>query len=276
MTGSAEILGLLDTLQAIAWQAARVIKGHYKRSPEIRYKGPSDPVTRADLEANTLICEQLQRAFPGVPIVAEESAAETYAGRTDAARVFFVDPLDGTREFIAENDEFVVMIGVVDDGRASAGAIVAPAFDRVWVGAVGLGSFELTSGTTRTKLQPGRAATLSESIVVASRSHLGARAEHALGRFGARRVDRVGSAGLKGVRVASGEADVYVASPPAGSLWDACAIDAIVTAAGGRFSDLDGNALDYRATDLTNLRGLVASNGTVHDAVIEQWQRLQM
>ena len=101
----------LETLLAIADAASRVVMEVYALPFAVDFKAPRDPVTEADRRANDLICDALAREFPGVPIVAEESAPESFAGFRDSERVFFVDPVDGTREFVEKNGEFVVMIG---------------------------------------------------------------------------------------------------------------------------------------------------------------------
>lgn len=261
---------LLDQLLEIASEAGRTVLDCYQRGVPVSFKGPSDPVTQADLLSNELICERLAARFPGVPIVAEESAPATYAEFASADRIFFVDPLDGTQEFVARNGEFVVMIGVVDGGHASAAVITAPVRERTWMGAVGVGAFEVGKDGSRAKLQPSRTSELSRAALVVSRSHQSDASKRVLAAMGVANVAHLGSAGLKGCSVATGEADIYVGPKGSGLRWDACAVDAIVTAAGGRFSDLSGAALDYRTANLVNSGGLLASNGKLHDAVVER------
>ena len=101
----------LEVMLRVAVEASAVIAEVYETPFSVDFKAPEDPVTAADRRANTLICERLSKAFPGVPLVAEESEPETFAGYRTAERVFFVDPLDGTAEFVNRNGEFVVMIG---------------------------------------------------------------------------------------------------------------------------------------------------------------------
>lgn len=108
---------LLETLLAVARSAAEVILAVYDRPFDVQLKRAREPVTAADRRANALICAALAERFPGVPIVAEESDPETFGGFHAAPRVLFVDPLDGTREFVAHNGEFAVMIGLLDGAR---------------------------------------------------------------------------------------------------------------------------------------------------------------
>src|SRR5262249_25685222 len=99
----------LEAMLAIAREASAVVARVYATDFAVDYKGPADPVTRADREANELICARLGEVFGPVPVVAEESDESDFAGWVGAPRVFFVDPLDGTLEFVAKNGDFVVM-----------------------------------------------------------------------------------------------------------------------------------------------------------------------
>ena len=108
---------LVETLDGVAREAALLIREVYRTAFRVDFKGPRDPVTEADRGANALICERLSALFPDVPIVAEESDPQSFAGFRSAERIFFVDPLDGTREFVAKNGQFVVMIGYVDGAQ---------------------------------------------------------------------------------------------------------------------------------------------------------------
>jgi 3'(2'), 5'-bisphosphate nucleotidase len=261
---------LAATLDGVAREAAALILKVYATDFSVDFKAPRDPVTEADRQANELICERLTTLFPGVPIVAEESEPESFADYRDAERVFFVDPLDGTREFVARNGEFVVMIGLVDGDRATAGVIHAPELGVSWVGEVGKGAHKIDAQGVRSPISVSDAAMLSEARVVGSRSHRNPALERTLSTLGARELIALGSAGLKAAAIARGIADAYVAPHYAGKRWDACASDALVTAAGGKLTNANGELFDYRAAELDNDRGIVASNGLLHDAIIER------
>ncbi len=260
----------IATLLGITARASEVVLEVYGTSFEVDYKGPSDPVTLADRRANELICTELARAFPGVPIVAEESQPSSFADYRKSERVFFVDPVDGTREFVARNGEFVVMIGLLDGERPVAGVIRAPVSGVTWVGVVGQGAYAIDAAGNRTPLSVSTVAELGTSRIVSSRSHRSQRLERILGALGTREITLLGSAGLKGVEVGRGAVEAYVAPDYAGKRWDVCAAEALVTAAGGRVTDSRGDAIDYRAPSLSNARGIVASNGLVHDEIISR------
>jgi 3'(2'), 5'-bisphosphate nucleotidase len=258
---------VLEPLLEIADDAARLVLEVYETPFSVDFKGPKDPVTAADRRANELICRRLADAFPDVPIVAEESDPATFAGYQKRERIFFVDPLDGTAEFIGRNGEFVVMIGLVEDATARAGVIVAPAKGVAWAGLAGAGAWEIQGGVRRA-LRVSSTDELADARVVSSRSHRSPTLERALTLIGGRALVPLGSAGLKGAEIASGRAEIYVGTGRAGKRWDACAVDALVTAAGGRFTDSFGAPIDYRSESLENDRGLVATNGTLHDRVV--------
>ncbi|MFZ5895275.1 MAG: 3'(2'),5'-bisphosphate nucleotidase CysQ family protein [Myxococcota bacterium] len=260
----------LATLVGIAAEAAEVVFRVYQTPFEVEYKGPRDPVTEADRLANTLICERLQTGFPGVPVVAEESPPDAFAGYQSAERIFFVDPVDGTREFVLRNGEFVVMIGVVEGARAVASVIHAPATGVAWVGLEGHGAFRLSADEGRVPIHVSNVSELAQVRAVASRSHRTATVERALNELGVGSIVQQGSAGLKGARVAEAAADAYVAPFHAGQRWDICACDALVSAAGGRVTDAYGAPIDYRAASLAQDTGVVVSNGLIHDALLEK------
>jgi len=254
---------------AAAREASALVMRVYAEPFEVAYKGKDDPVTRADHEANALLCARLERAFPGVPIVAEESDPETYAAFSRADAAWFVDPLDGTREFVARNGEFAVMLGLAEGGRAKVGVIIAPAWNRTFVGVVGEGAWEIAADGSREPLRVSSRDSLQGASLVVSRSRTSAALAAAVHAMGASPPKAHGSSGLKAALVATGAHDAYVQSGPAGMRWDACSSEALVLAAGGAFTDCDGAALDYKAPDIVNARGLVATNGRIHRAVID-------
>jgi len=264
----------LTLLLAIAADAAKLIMEVYARPFDVDYKGPQDPVTEADRRANDLICERLERAFPGVPIVAEESDPATFAGFREHDRVFFVDPVDGTREFVDRNGEFAVMIGLVEGARAIASVIDAPARGDVFAAWVGQGAVLRRDGR-ESALRVSQIDDLSRGRLVGSRSHRSPQLERTLAKLNPLEVRVMGSAGLKGTLVATAEVEAYVAPGYAGQRWDACAADALVTAAGGKLTDTYGDPIDYRAASLSNDRGLLASNGYVHEALVEAFAELR-
>jgi 3'(2'), 5'-bisphosphate nucleotidase len=251
-----------------AIEAAGVVMRVYAAPFDVEYKSKDDPVTAADREANALLCDRLGRELPGVPIVAEESDPESYAGHATADAAWFVDPLDGTREFVARNGEFAVMVGLAERGRAVLGVVVAPAWGRAFVGVVGQGAWEVSADGARSPVRVSSRATLDQASVVLSRSRTTRAVEALVGSMHPRASARHGSAGLKGALVATGAHDVYLQTGRAGMRWDACATEALVRAAGGECTDAEGLPFEYSVEDLVNRRGLVATNGLLHRPVV--------
>jgi 3'(2'), 5'-bisphosphate nucleotidase len=260
---------LLSTLANIAASAGELVMRSYCRPIQVEFKGPNDPVTSADRAANTLICEALADSFPEWPVVAEESDPECFANYRRAKCVFFVDPIDGTREFVDRIDEFAVMIGLVEGETAKAGVIHAPVGGVTWAGEVGRGAWRFVTGGSDTPISTSHTTRISEGTVLVSRSRRSPELDGHIQALRAGSLRSLGSAGLKAAMVADGTADVYLAIGAAGKRWDACAADALVTAAGGRVSDMLGRAFDYRSVSLVNSFGIVASNGTLHETILQ-------
>jgi 3'(2'), 5'-bisphosphate nucleotidase len=260
---------------AAAREAGDLVMRVYGAPFAVEYKGKDDPVTRADHESNALLCDRLSQAFPGLPIVAEESDPSTYAGYAGADAVWFVDPLDGTREFVARNGEFAVMIGLAERGRATLGVITAPAWKRAFIGVVGEGAWEVAANGTRTPIHVSTRSSLAGASMVVSRSRTSPQLAVIGASLGAGTPVALGSSGLKAVVVASGDHDIYLQPGRAGMRWDACSSDALVRAAGGLLTDTSGAPIDYATPELANTRGLLVTNGLLHQRVIDALVRFE-
>ena len=248
MTKSYEPSALLDALLPVARAAGDEIMKIYATDFEVRGKTDASPVTEADERAEALILPALARLTPDIPVVSEEEAS---AGRIPAVgeRFWLVDPLDGTKEFISRNGEFTVNIALIEHGAPMLGVVFAPALDRLFAGAAGIGATVEDKGVRRTiacRTPPAEGLT-----VVASRSHGDAAALDAF--LGGRKVAALTNAGssLKLCLVAAGEADLY---PRLGRTmeWDIAAGHAVLAAAGGRVLTLAGAPLRYGKPGLDN------------------------
>jgi 3'(2'), 5'-bisphosphate nucleotidase len=273
----------LEVALSLGQQAAQGIAGIYAGDFAVEYKEKDDPVTRADKEANAFLCAELLKAFPDVPVVAEESDPATYAGFANKPAAWFVDPLDGTREFVARNGEFCVMIGLAEHGRAVLGVLVCPALERTFVGGEGVPAYELDAGGQRKAIHVSAKADLNGARVLVSRSHLPEVARESMARLGLVTVP-CGSAGVKSAKIACGEGDLYAQPGRAGNLWDACAPEAVVRAAGGvwrTFTPRRGrpkeavpaprgqrDGYDYARELLANDEGVISGNAALVDAVL--------
>lgn len=243
--------GLAGDLAQIAFEAGKVILRHYGGATEARMKEDSSPVTAADEEAEAVIIAHLHQILPSIPIIAEEAMA---AGRkpVPGERFFLVDPLDGTKEFLKRNGEFTVNIALIEHGAPVSGVVLAPAKDRAFIGDIANGmrqAFALPAPPDK-PLDFSKAAAIQARrpppegmTAVVSRSHRDAKTEEFLARYGIARMRDAGSS-LKFCLVATGEADIY---PRLGRTmeWDTAAGHAVLAAAGGTVTQLDGAPLLY-------------------------------
>ena len=165
-----------------------------------------------------------------MPIVAEESSARSRA-RARRGAVFFVDPIDGTRDYVAGREGYAVMIGLAVDGEARVGVLVLPAAHEAFVGIVGEGAHRVLPDGTRAPVSVSRLEDPSRARVLVSRSRRGPDVEEALARLGAADVRSMGSVGVKAARVAEGTADLYFYRGGRLAHWDTCGPEAV---AGGR------------------------------------------
>ena len=250
-----------------AREAATIVNTFYIGSSEVRYKTDDEPVTEADRSANLHILARLQARFPDDGFLSEESKDDL--ARLQKERVWIVDPLDGTKEFIARNGEFSIMIGLAIKGRPVLGVVMQPATGLLYAGAQGLGAY-LLEDEERIPLVVSTVSDIREMVLVSSRSHR----QQIVDRM--RKVMKIhtertsGSVGLKVGLIARRLADLYVHPSPGCKEWDLCAPHAIVEAAGGRMTDCWGNPIRYNKRDVRGHYGLVASNNMRHDEIVAQ------
>lgn len=256
---------LNETLR-IAREAGRILLDIYATEFGVAYKGATDPVTDADMAANAYIVAELAKAFPSDGIVSEE--VEDRASAIGKSRCWYVDPLDGTKEFIAKNGEFSVMIGLAIEGRAELGVVYQAAHDKLYAGVVGAGA-HLYRGETKTELRVSEIAQPKDLKLVVSRSHRDKATDALVTKLGITNERPSGSVGVKVGLITEREADFYIHPSNRSSRWDACAPDALLHAAGGVFLDLSGERFVYDAVQIANERGIFACNAACSSLVLE-------
>ena len=240
-------VALMDYLTAVVAGAAAAIAKSGPRA--VRWKADGSPVTAADEAAEAVICTGLKDLAPGVPILSEEQAAMETAHATDDRSIdyFLVDPLDGTREFIAGRDEFTVNIALVSGGTPILGIVAAPALKLAWRGIVGHGADRLVLAGKASPVAIHTRPRARKPVVMVSRSHLDANTSAYLETLPPRVTEACGSS-IKFCRIAEGTADLYPRLAPTHD-WDLAAGHAIVTAAGGTVTDPGGAPLVYGSRD---------------------------
>jgi 3'(2'), 5'-bisphosphate nucleotidase len=265
MPDTSEFRSLAPELARLAARAGQLILGLAEDELDIRSKTDHSPVTAADVRAEDMLLEELGRILPGVPILAEESAARG-AIPPVSTNFLVIDPLDGTKEFVSGRPEYTVNIGLIEGGRPALGVLHTPALGRTYWGAPGIGAFraEHDRGGLPTLDRFGPIGTrpfASPPVALKSRGHNDAATEAFLDRVGAQDRRRLGSA-YKFALLAEGSADLYPRF--VGTMeWDTAAGEALLTAAGGAVLTPEGGNLAYGKTGAAYVNGPFIAWGRV-------------
>ncbi|MGI8654556.1 MAG: 3'(2'),5'-bisphosphate nucleotidase CysQ family protein [Pyrinomonadaceae bacterium] len=261
----------LNVALQLAREAGACLLEYYGKTLRIEHKTDGveeEPVTQADRAANELIVTRLREEFPDDGILAEESV-DTPA-RLQKKRVWIIDPLDGTNGFIARNGDFAVQIGLALEGESVLGVVYQPLPDVLQWAARGRGAWMKRAGFEGVQeARVSEESDIGRMRLAASRTHRSPRMDRVVRALGVREEVRRGSVGVKVGLIVERQCDLYVHLSGRTKQWDTCAPEIILTEAGGRFTDLFGNALKYNALDLQNRNGIVATNGAAHERVIE-------
>jgi 3'(2'), 5'-bisphosphate nucleotidase len=244
---SAATPALLERVAGIAREAGREILEVYAAGEVVAAAKPDEsPLTAADLRAHQLIVRRLGELTPGVPVLSEEAAQLPFTQRSQWRRYWLVDPLDGTREFLARNGQFTVNVALIEEHAPTLGVVQVPVTDTTYSGLPGSGAWRRRGSAPAESI---RVATQSAAPlrVVGSRSHRGESLDAFLARVGPHQLVGVGSS-LKFCLVAEGAADVYPRLGPT-SEWDTAAAHAVLAAAGGTVTGLDGAPLHYNTRE---------------------------
>jgi 3'(2'), 5'-bisphosphate nucleotidase len=258
----------LETAVALARQAGELIRSLQGGALAVEQKADDSPVTEADRRADALIVAALRAQFPDDAILSEEAPDD--GTRHDKPRVWMVDPIDGTKDFIHGRDGYAVMIGLLEGDRPALGVVYQPVGDKLYSAVRGGGAHLARDGGAPARIRVSDIAELNGIRMVASSSNRSATIDRVRERLGVSDELNVGSVGLKLGLIAEGTRDLYVNPAGHSKLWDVCGPEVILAEAGGRLSDALGHPLAYRDAELGNVRGLIASNGIVHERVVAQ------
>jgi myo-inositol-1(or 4)-monophosphatase len=240
-------------------QAGELVMQYFGRDLVVEHKSPDQPLTAADLAADALLHDLLMGARPDYGWLSEETADRP--DRLERSRVWIVDPIDGTRSFIAQLREFSISVGLAEDGVPVAGVVFNPARDELYYATAGQGAFMSHGGND----QRLRVSDRSTGVTM-----LASRSEIAAGEFepfhDTWRVEPAGSTAYKLAGVAAGHGDAFVSRGPK-SEWDICAGVLLVSEARGRATDIAGRDLTFNGAD-PYVHGIVATNGALHDTLL--------
>ncbi len=263
-----ELAAALDAA-ALAGQALRQRYEAFQAIPD----APASISTDADRASQEIVLGHLHRTFPGDALCAEEETP-TLAGVAHAgARLWIVDPIDGTRGFARKNGEFSVMVAFVDQGRVAVGVVLEPALERLTFAVRGGGCWRCDgTGGTQIACRVTTVEDLHAATLTQSHSKPGTRSRRVEALHPARVVETY-SAGIKLALVARGEADLYLNTYDAFHDWDICAGHVLVEEAGGTVTGLAGQELLYGLPGAWQRHGLLASNGRLHQAALAAMAR---
>ena len=259
----------LETIIDAITKAGDKILEVYESEFQVEKKDDNSPITKADLESNKIIKESLLQTK--IPILSEEDADDK--SRTDSDKVWIIDPLDGTQDFVNKTGEFTVMVGLVENHVPVMGLVYWPTEKKLYFAEKGLGAFchDLEGWT---KISERGVEEITEPLALVSRHHLSDKEKKMLDHLEIKNTANIGSS-LKVMEIASGRADIYLTSTNKMKQWDTAASHCIISEAGGKMTDISGNDLIYNTESVNHENGLLVTNGLIHEEVVSKISKLE-
>ena len=238
----------LSALLGVVQEAAQAVMDVYNsQSAVVELKGDNSPVTQADIAAHHILTSRIQRLYPHIPMISEEGDAQENRRAVQQQLFWLIDPLDGTKEFLARNSDFTICIALIEGDAPSFGLIAAPALGVTYYGGPNSGSFKITGTGEPVPIHVARGST---GVVLGSISHLNRETSDYLARhYPEHRMQAAGSQ-LKLAYIAEGLADACPRLNHAMRLWDLAPGQAILAGAGGSVTRPDGSPIDYHTPSL--------------------------
>ena len=265
---SSKIPHLETIIDAVITAGDKIVE-IYESDFKVEKKDDNSPITKADLESNRIIKEYLLQT--GIPILSEEDADDK--SRMDSEKVWIVDPLDGTQDFVNKTGEFTVMVGLVENHIPVMGLVYWPTEKKLFFAENGLGAFCHDSDGWA-KISVRNVEEIEKSLALVSRHHLSDKEKKMLEHL---KIDNTASIGssLKVMEIASGRADIYLTSTNKMKQWDTAASHCIISEAGGKMTDISGNDLIYNTESVNHKNGLLVTNGSIHVETVSKISKLE-
>lgn len=245
-----------------AIEAGKIVMEIYNKEFSSKIKNDNEPLTEADLKSNQIIQKILSDS--GHLILSEES--EDNKKRLDAKKVWIIDPLDGTSDFIKKTGEFTIMISLVEDHVPILGIIYWPTESILYIAQKNKGAFK-SKNKIWSKLSVSNVSNLKKCRAVGSRYHISEIEKNLIKILNISQFTSKGSS-LKVADISSGNAELYFTTTNKIKQWDTCASYCLISEAGGKMTDMLGNNLKYNIERLNHENGLLVSNGLIHDHII--------
>lgn len=255
---------ILQELQELIRRAGKAVEQYAHGVITVKYKDDRSPVTDADMASHRILIDGLSKF--GYPILSEEGLDDK--NRFGSTWLWLVDPLDGTKDFLEKTGEYSVMIGLLYKHEPVMGMVYHPATDTLYFAEKGCGAYMKKNAEEPRIMHVSQS--LNRTTMWVSRHHARLKEQKLAKSLGIRHILPCGSIGLKASFIASGHGQLYVNSGDRCGEWDSCAAEVIISEAGGRISDLEGKKIRYNKELPKNLKGVVITNGELHDKVIEE------
>jgi len=246
-----------------ALEAGKTVMNVYNQEFSSTLKNDNEPLTEADVKSNQTIQKIISDS--GHPILSEESLDDKK--RLDSRKIWIIDPLDGTSDFIKKTGEFTIMISLVEDHIPILGVIYWPTEKKLYLAQKGQGAFKSDNGSW-SKLSVSNVSELENCRAVGSRYHISEIEQNLIKRLNISQFTSKGSS-LKVADISSGNAELYFTTTNKIKQWDTCASYCLITEAGGKMTDMFGNDLKYNTERLNHENGLLVSNGLIHNHIIK-------
>ena len=259
----------LETIIDAITKAGDKILEIYESDFQVEKKDDNSPITKADLESNKIIKESLLQTK--IPILSEEDADDK--SRTDSDKVWIVDPLDGTQDFVNKTGEFTVMVGLVENHVPIMGLVYWPTEKKLYFAEKDLGAF-CHNSERWTEISVRKIEGFEKSLALVSRHHLSDKEKKMLDHLKIKNTASIGSC-LKVMEIASGNADIYLTSTNKMKQWDTAASHCVISEAGGKMTDISGNDLVYNTESVNHENGLLVTNGLIHQETVSRISKLE-
>lgn len=246
-----------------AFKAGEAVMEVYEKDFSTSLKNDNEPITEADIKSNSLIHKIISQS--NHPILSEESPDDK--SRLDSKKIWIVDPLDGTTDFVKKTGEFTIMIALVEHNKPILGIIYWPTKNQLFLAQKGEGAFRSKDGKWE-KISVSNISELKNCRAVGSRYHLSEKERNLLELLQISKFTSKGSS-LKVTDISSGLAELYLTTTNKMKQWDTCASYCLVTEAGGKMTDINGKDLLYNTEILNHENGLIVTNGLIHNEIIK-------
>jgi len=247
-------------------KAAKTVMDVYKKNFSTSLKDDKEPITEADIQSNQIIEKILSES--GYPILSEESKDQKEK-RLDANKVWIIDPLDGTTDFVNKTGEFTIMIALVLDHNPIMGVICSPSKNTLYVAQKDQGAHQFLENKWE-RVHVSQTTELKQCMGVGSRFHLSDLERNFLKVLCISNFTSRGSS-LKVADISSGKADLYFTTTDKIKQWDTAASNCIVTEAGGKMTDMLGQILNYNTETVNHKNGILVTNGIIHNQIIQKY-----